>query len=264
MPNFTAKDVQALRQATGAGMMDAKKALQETDGDAEAAADWLREKGLSKAAGRADRENPEGAVAVAKSEGVAALVELKCETDFSAKADDFTSLVHELAEVVLEKGAEAVDERSEAIDELKITKKENIELGVVARYEAPAGHVLDTYLHEQDGRGKVGVLLEVEGATQEQAHEVALHIAFAKPRYLDRDDVPAEEVERERVLLEKQTRDEGKPEQAIPKIVEGKLSAFYKDQVLNEQDLFGEKKRSVSDALGGGRVVRFTVASVGA
>lgn len=264
MPSFTAKDVQALRQATGAGMMDAKKALEANDGDAEAASEWLREKGLSKAAGRTERENPEGAVAVALGGDAAALVELKSETDFSAKADDFTALVQELADLVLAGGAEAVDERSAEIDQLKITKKENIELGRVVRYEADAGHVLDAYVHRQDGRGKVGVLVEVEGATAEQAHEVALHVAFARPRYLTRDEVPAEDVEKERSVLEKQTIDEGKPEQAVPKIVEGKLTAFFKESVLDDQDLFGEKKRSVRDALGGGSVVRFTVAAVGA
>lgn len=264
MPDFTAKDVQALRQATGAGMMDAKRALEANDGDAEAAGQWLREKGLAKAAGRTDRENAEGAIAIASDGNVAALVELKAETDFSAKAADFTDLVQELADLVLAKGPDAVAERADEIDQLKITKKENIEVGTVAHFEAAEGNVLDAYLHKQDGRGKVGVLVECSGVTPEQAHEVALHIAFAKPSHLTRDEVPAEAVEKERALLEEQTRNEGKPEQALPKIVEGKLSAFFKESVLMEQDLFGEKGRSVSQSLGSGTVVRFVVASVGA
>jgi elongation factor Ts len=264
MAEFTAKDVQALRQATGAGMMDAKKALEEAGGDAEAAADILREKGLVKAASRADRENAEGAVAIAQDGNVAVLVQLKCETDFSAKTDAFIQLVDRLAEVVLHKGADGVSELNDEIDQLKLTTKENIEVGDIARFEAAEGNFIDTYLHKSDGRGKVGVLLEVTGGTQEQAHEVAKHIAFAKPTFLQRDEVPADEVEKERAFLEQQTRDEGKPEQAWPKIVEGKLTAFFKDRVLGEQDLFNEKGNPVSGALGDGTVVRFALATVGA
>jgi elongation factor Ts len=264
MPAFTAKDVQALRQATGAGMMDAKRALEETGGDAEAAAELLREKGLVKAASRSDRENIEGAVAVAIDGGTAALVQLKCETDFTAKTEAFTGLVQDLADLVLAKGTDAVGERQAEIDDLKLTTKENIEVGIVERFEAADGNTLDAYAHKTEGRGKVGVLVEVAGAGQEQAHEVALHIAFAKPTNLNRDEVPAEVVEKERAFLEQQTRDEGKPEQALPKIVEGKLTAFFKTTVLNEQDVFGEKGKTVSDVLGGGSVVRFTVATVGA
>jgi elongation factor Ts len=264
MADFTAKDVQALRQSTGAGMMDAKKALEATGGDAEAAADWLREKGVVKAAGRADRENAEGAIAKATDGSVAALVELKCETDFTAKSANFIALVQDLADLVLAKGVDAVDERKDEIEQLMLTTKENIALGSVTRFEAADGNVLDAYLHVQEGRGKVGVLVEVAGATAEQAHEVALHIAFAKPTYLTRDEVPADQVTKEAAFLEQQTRDEGKPEAALEKIVAGKLTAFFKDRVLTEQDLFGEKGRSVRDSLGTGSVVRFVVASVGA
>src|SRR6188508_2747114 len=136
MSDFTAKDVQALRQATGAGMMDAKKALQENGGDAEAAAQWLREKGLAKAAKNADRDNSQGSVALVVDGNVGAIVELKCETDFSAKSDDFTTVVGDLADVVAAKGVEAVSELAKEIDDLKISKKENIELGTVVRIEA--------------------------------------------------------------------------------------------------------------------------------
>ena len=263
MAEFTAKDVQALRQASGAGMMDAKRALEANNGDAEAAGEWLREKGLAKAATRADRENVEGAVAIAEDGGTAAMVVLKCETDFTAKSAAFIELVERLADVVLSKGVDAVSELGDDIDQLKLTTKENIEVGQVDRFEAAAGNTLDTYLHKTEGRGKVGVLLEVSGGTQEQAHEIAKHVAFAKPTYLQRDEVPADQVDKERAFLEQQTKDEGKPEQAWPKIIEGNLTAFFKDRVLTEQDLFNEKGNPVSGALGDGSVARFALASVG-
>src|SRR5579862_4309627 len=131
MAGFTAKDVQALRQATGAGMMDAKKALEAMDGNPEAAGKWLRERGLGKAAERSDRANAEGAVAVASTDTVAALVQLKCETDFVAKSPQFVKLVDELAELVAAKGEAALAERQAEIEDLKVTLKENIELGEV-------------------------------------------------------------------------------------------------------------------------------------
>src|SRR5215471_615396 len=179
MPEFTAKDVQGLRQATGAGMMDAKKALQENDGDIEAAKQWLREKGLAKADKLGDRENSQGAVAVVVDGNVGAIVELKSETDFSAKADDFTSLVQDLAELVVSKGADAVAERDHELEDLKIAKKENIEIGQVVRLEAGDGNLLDSYLHLQDGRGVNAVIIELAGGNRELAHDIAVHVAFA-------------------------------------------------------------------------------------
>src|SRR3954452_22317320 len=146
MPEFTAKDVQALRQATGAGMMDAKKALTENDGDAEAAAQWLREKGLAKVAKLADRDNTQGSVSVVVDGNVGAIVELKCETDFSAKSSDFVELVQDLADLVAAKGTDAVGDRQADLEALKISKKENIDLGKVVRFEAADGNILDSYL----------------------------------------------------------------------------------------------------------------------
>src|SRR4051812_15939380 len=264
MPEFTAKDVQALRQATDAGMMDAKKALQENDGDMEAAAQWLREKGLAKVAKLDDRENSQGSVAAVVDGNVGAIVELKSETDFSAKADDFTSLVQEMAELVLAKGTDAVSELSKELDDLKIAKKENIELGAVVRFEAPDGHVLDSYLHLQDGRGVNAVLVELDGGSPELAHDIAVHIAFAKPQYLNRDEVPADEAEKERQALLDITKAEGKPEQAWPKIVDGRLNAWYKDQVLLEQGFVRDDKVSITDFLGGATLVRFAQVFIGA
>jgi elongation factor Ts len=164
MAEFTAQDVKALRDATGAGMMDCKKALTEADGDMERAAQVLRQKGLSKVATLEDRENNQGAVAIARNGNVAAMVELKSETDFSAKADDFVALTQALADAVLADGEEAVAAHQAALEDLKISKKENIELGLVARFEAADGNVLDAYLHTQDGRGTNGVLIEISGS----------------------------------------------------------------------------------------------------
>ena len=186
MAEFTAKDVKALRDATGAGMMDAKKALTEAEGDRDRAAQILREKGLSKVATLEDRENSQGAIAVAREGNTVALVELKSETDFSAKADDFVGLVQKLADAVLADGEEAVAKLQSEIEDVKIAKKENIEVGTVARFEAAPGNGLDAYTHNQDGRGTNGVIIEIEGADDEAAHEIALHCAFAKPDALSR------------------------------------------------------------------------------
>jgi elongation factor Ts len=263
MPEFTAKDVQALRKATDAGMMDAKKALQQNDGDMEAAAQWLREKGLAKVAKLEDRENTQGSVAVVVDGNVGAIVELKSETDFSAKAEDFTSLVHDLAELVAAKGEDALSERAKELDDLRIAKKENIVLGKVVRFEAAEGNILDSYEHLQDGRGVNAVLVELAGGTQEQAHDIAVHVAFSKPRYLSRDEVPTEDVERERQALLDITKAEGKPEQAWPKIVDGRLNAWFKDQVLLEQGFVRDDKVSITAFLGGATLVRFAQVYIG-
>ncbi len=259
MASFTAKDVQALRQSTGAGMMDAKKALTESDGDFEAAVQLLREKGLAKAATRADRENAEGLVAVATSDAGASLVQLKSETDFSAKSDDFGALVQEMAEAVLADGTDAIAGFEARLEEMKLTVKENIEVGTVARVEAVEGRTIDAYLH---GGGRAGVLVEGEGVDADTLHEIALHIAFAKPSYLSRDEVPAEDVEKERAALLEITKSEGKPEQAWPKIVEGRVNAWFGDRVLLEQGVFGEKEK-VSEKIGDGTLHSFTLAMIG-
>ena len=256
---ISAKDVQELRRATGAGMMDAKKALTAADGDFEAAVQILREKGLAKAAGRSDRENSEGIVVVADNDEAAALVHLKSETDFAAKSDDFVKLAHELAELVLARGPEAVSEKAEAIEELKLTVKENIDFGQVVRYEKSADSVIDAYIH---GGGRAGVLVEAQGVDAETLHEVALHIAFAKPAYLSRDEIPAADVEREKAALLEITKNEDKPEAAWDKIVEGRINAWFAERVLLEQGVFGEKE-TVATRIGDGTITRFVLAMVG-
>jgi elongation factor Ts len=266
MADFSAKDVKALRDATGAGMMDAKRALEATDGDFEEAASWLRERGLGKAAERSGRENTEGAVAVAVAGDAAALVELKSETDFVAKSPQFVDLVNELAAEVAAEGEGVVDTRKDAIDDLKLTLKENIQIGRVVRFVAGPGDVLDTYLHVQNGRGVNGILVELEGGNAELAHDVAVHIAFGKPSVLSRDEVPTAEVEAERAALEAQTRNEGKPEAALGKIVDGKLNGWYKrvpGGVLLEQPYARDDKRTVAQVLGDAKIARFAQVVIG-
>ena len=259
---FTALDVKALREATGAGMMDCKRALTQSSGDQQAAAQWLREKGIAKAAARAERASDEGAVALVANEQAAAIVELRCETDFSAKADDFVALANELAQLALSEGEEALSSQAEAIQDISLAKKENVHLGKVVRVQVADGNFLDTYLHTQDGRGISAVVVEARGISQELAHEAALHIAFAKPSVLHRDQVDLDEVEREKIALTELTKAEGKPEQAWDKIVAGRLRAWYGERVLLEQGMFGEKE-TVQSKLGDGEIVRYELAAIG-
>ena len=260
---FTAKDVQALRQATGAGMMDAKKALEANDGDIEAAKQWLREQGLAASAKRDDRENAQGVVALIVDGQVGSMVELKCETDFVASSDQFKLEAQELAQLVAAKGPEALTDRQGRLEDLKITLKEKIEVGRVVRLEAKPDEVIDSYLHIQGGRGVNGVLVVVAGGSQELAHDVAVHIAFARPKYLRREDVPGDVVEAERRTLETITRNEGKPEQALPKIVEGRLQGFYKTVALLDQPYARDDKQTISQLIGSATVVDFAQVEIG-
>ena len=263
MAEFSAKDVKALRDATGAGMMDAKRALEQNDGDMEQAAKWLREQGITKSAGRADRENSQGAVAVATGANLAAFVELKCETDFTAKSTGFTELVQKLADAVLTDGESAIDEYKDEVDDLKLTTKENIEVGKIARVDAAAGNALDTYLHRQDGRGVNAVIVELEGGSLELAHDIAVHAAFTKPSYVTRDEVPDDAVAAEREALEAITRNEGKPEAALEKIVNGKLDGWFRESVLLEQKFVRDEKQTIKQILGDAKIIRFAQVIIG-
>lgn len=233
--SFTAKDVQSLRQSTGAGMMDCKTALVSNDGDLDAAKQWLREKGLAASAKRDERQSAQGVVAMSVEGNVGVIVLLRCETDFVAGSDQFKAEADELVRLVAAEGTDAVSKRADELENLKITLKEKIELGDVVRFEVAPGNTLDFYQHVQGGRGVNGVLVEMAGATQELAHDVAVHVAFARPRFLTRDEVPADEVLKERATLEVLSRNEGKPEAALPKIVEGRINGFFKDVALLEQ-----------------------------
>ncbi|MBB33164.1 MAG: translation elongation factor Ts [Acidimicrobiaceae bacterium] len=263
MAEFTAKDVQKLRQASGAGMMDAKKALDETSGDFDAALQALREKGLAKAESRSDRESSNGAIAIARNDNAVALVELKSETDFSAKAQDFLTLTQEIAELILESGEDSVSKKEEAIDDLRIAKKENIQLGVTRRIVIEEGSIVDAYLHtDQEGRGINGVVVQGKEVSPEILHEIALHIAFAKPSALNREEVPSEEIQKERESALGVTKAEGKPETAWDKIVEGRVSKWLSERVLLEQGMFGEKE-TVAQKLGNGSIINFVQAYIG-
>jgi elongation factor Ts len=260
---FTAKDVQALRQSTGAGMMDAKRALEANDGDMEAAKQWLREKGLAAAAKRDERENSQGAVALFLDGNVGAIVELKCETDFVASSEHFKQLASDLSSLVALKGEAAIEQRAKELEDLRITLKEKIELGDVVRIEATDGHVLESYLHVQGGRGVNAVLVELDGGTPQLAHDIAVHVAFARPQYLSKDDVPADVVEKERETLTALSRNEGKPEQALPKIVEGRLGGFFKEVALLEQPYAKDDKQTITQLLGGAKIVRYAQVEIG-
>ncbi|MFM9112513.1 MAG: translation elongation factor Ts [Actinomycetota bacterium] len=261
--SFTAKDVQALRQSSGAGMMDCKKALDETNGDMDAAKQWLREKGLAASAKRDDRESTQGVVALSIDCPTAAIVKLKCETDFVASSDGFIAEANALAELVRQKGEAAVADRAKELEDLRILLKEKIELGDIVRFEAASGNILDSYVHVQGGRGVNVVVVEMSEATEELAHDVAVHIAFARPKDLKKEDVPADVVAAERATLETVTRNEGKPEAAIGKIVDGRIQGFFKDAVLLEQPYAKDDKKSVAQIIGSASIVRFVQVEIG-
>ena len=257
MAAISAKDVQGLRQSTGVGMLDAKRALQENGGDVEAATRWLREKGLSDKAKRQDRSALQGAVAIGGDSEVAGLVLLRCETDFVAKSDEFVALCQELADLVASKGEGAVADLTAEIDRLSQTLKENISVGEVVRLAAGSGATIGTYLHRQAGRGVNAVAVILSGGDESLAHDVAVHIAFAKPAYLRREDVPEQEVASERATVEAISRNEGKPEAAMEKIVEGRMNGWFKERILLEQAYAKDEKKTVSSLLGAAEVLQF-------
>jgi elongation factor Ts len=270
MANFSAADVKKLREQTGAGMMDCKKALDEADGDFDKAVEILRVKGAAKAAKRgAEREASAGLVATSGG----ALVELKCETDFVAKGEDFVAVAQQIADAAAAaqagdvetlKGVQLGDKTvGEVVEGLAITIGEKIELGRVAYFDGP----VTVYMHKRaaDLPPAVGVLVEYDG-DEEAAKGAAMQIAAMRPQYLTREEVPAEVVAHERDIAEKTSREEGKPEQAIAKITEGRLNGFFKDVVLLEQPSVTENKKSVKAVLdeSGTSLKRFARFEVGA
>ena len=265
MANFTAADVKRLREQTGAGMMDCKNALQEAGGDLEAAVELLRVKGAKDVNKRATRTAANGLVA-AELDGHRAgvLVELNCETDFVAKTDLFQQVAAEIAGAALK--AEVTDRPSllttearpgttvqQLIEEAGASLKEKLELGRFARFE---GGYVESYLHRSDAAlpPTLGVLVQLDKDNAEVAKDLAQQIAAMRPLYVVRDDVPADVVEKERRIAEQITRDEGKPEQAIGKIVEGRLNAYFKDVVLTEQAFVKDPKTAIKQVLAGSGV----------
>ena len=267
---ITAADVKKLRDLTAAGMMDAKKALEEADGDFDKAVEILRVKGQAKAEKRAgEREATAGLVAASGG----ALVELKSETDFVAKNDDFVATAQKIAAAA--DAAQAGDVEAlkaveldgktvgEIVEGLAITIGEKIELGEVAYFDGPSV----VYLHKRaaDLPPAVGVLVEYDG-DEAAARAAAMQVAAMRPQYLTRDEVPADVVAAEKDVLEKKTLEEGKPEAAVAKIVEGRLGGFFKEIVLLEQESVTESKKTVKQVLdeAGTTVKRFARFEVGA
>jgi elongation factor Ts len=258
MANFSLEDVKTLRERLGTGMVDTKNALVEADGDIEKAVEILRLKGAKGNAKRADRSTSEGLIAVVESATAVTMIELACETDFVAKNDKFIALAEKVVQALADSGAETVDAALAApaeggtvgslIEDQAATIGEKIELRRIARL---AGDKFEVYLHRtsKDLPPQIGVVVSYTGDDAETARSVAQHISFADPTYLSRDDVPEAEVANERRIVEQISREEGKPEAALPKIVEGRVGAFFKQVALLEQDYARDNKLSVAKVL---------------
>ncbi|MET8503683.1 translation elongation factor Ts [Streptomyces sp. NPDC015232] len=277
MANYTAADVKKLRELTGAGMMDCKKALDEADGDVEKAVEALRIKGQKGVAKREGRSAENGAVVslIADDNTSGVLVELKCETDFVAKGEKFLAVANALAahvaatspadiETLLASEIEAGKTVQAYVDEANANLGEKIVLDRFAQY---ADGYVSAYMHRTmpDLPPQIGVLVEFDKENAEVAKGIAQHIAAFAPKYLTREDVPAEVVESERRIAEETTRAEGKPEAAIAKIVEGRVNGFFKDATLLGQPYALDNKKSVQQILdeAGVTLKRFTRIKVG-
>ena len=258
MADFSLADLKTLRERLGTGMVDSKNALIEAGGDLEKATELLRLKGAKSNAKRSDRSTSEGLVAAKEGAGVTVLIELACETDFVAKNDKFIALGDKVLEAVAAAGATTVEEGlaasagsqtvAELIGDTAAILGEKIEL---RRLAAVTGEKFSVYLHRtsKDLPPQVGVVLGYAGDDADTARSVAQHISFADPQYLSKDDVPADAVESERRIVEEISRGEGKPEAALPKIIEGRLGAYFKQVALLEQDYAIDNKKSVSTVL---------------
>ena len=275
MANFTAADVKALREQTGAGMMDVKKALTEADGDAEKALEIIRLKGLKSLSKREGRQASAGLLAAQTDGTVGVLVEVNSETDFVAKNQKFIDFSNEvLAAAVASKAADldallaapmgegTVKDR---LDAFAAIIGEKLQVGRIVRVE---GENVDLYLHQTnpDLPPQVGVFVVTDAAGKSVAHDIAMHVAAYMPAYLDRDSVPADVLDKERATLEKITLEEGKPANIVPKIVEGRLNAFYKDNCLVDQAFARDPSKSVGQVRkeAGAKVTNFVRVHVGA
>ena len=258
MANYTAADIKALREKTGAGMMDVKKALDESDGDQAKAMEALRVKGLKGATKREGRATSDGLVATSVDGGVGTMIELNSETDFVAKSEPFVKLADQVLELAVANKAESAEALlaaetdgkpvSQFITESGATLGEKVDLRRVGRIE---GAKVESYLHRtnKDLPPQVGVLLAFEGDDETVAHDVAVHIAAMSPKYFSREDVPADIVENERRIAEDTAKNEGKPEQTMPKIIEGRVNGFFKENCLLDQGFAKDPKQSVAKVL---------------
>ena len=275
MANFTAADVKALREQTGAGMMDVKKALTEADGDAEKALEIIRLKGLKSLSKREGRQASAGLLAAQTDGTVGVLVEVNSETDFVAKNQKFIDFSNEVLAAAVASGAADLDALLAApmgegtvkdrLDAFAAIIGEKLQVGRIVRVE---GENVDLYLHQTnpDLPPQVGVFVVTDAAGKDVAHDIAMHVAAYMPAYLDRDSVPADVLEKERATLEKITLEEGKPANIVPKIVEGRLNAFYKDNCLVDQAFARDPSKSVAQVLkeAGATVTNFVRVHVGA
>lgn len=258
MANYTTADVKALRERSGAGMMDCKGALDEADGNVDKALEFLRLKGLKGVTKREGRTTSNGLIVARVSGGTGYLIELACETDFVAKAEKFIALADKIADAIA--AAEATDLAaalaaplngstvSDVINDEAAIMGEKVELRRVASIKDAA---IDAYLHRtsKDLPPQVGVLVAYSGADAVTAHDVAVHIAAFSPSVLTRDEIAAETVATERRIAEETARNEGKPEAAIAKITEGRVNGYFKENVLLEQDFAKDNKQSVAKVL---------------
>ena len=275
MANFTAADVKALREQTGAGMMDVKKALTEADGDAEKALEIIRLKGLKSLSKREGRQASAGLLAAQTDGTVGVLVEVNSETDFVAKNQKFIDFSNEVLAAAVASGAADLDALLAApmgegtvkdrLDAFAAIIGEKLQVGRIVRVE---GENVDLYLHQTspDLPPQVGVFVVTDAAGKSVAHDIAMHVAAYMPAYLDRDSVPADVLDKERATLEKITLEEGKPANIVPKIVEGRLNAFYKDNCLVDQAFARDPSKSVAQVLkeAGAKVTNFVRVHVGA
>jgi elongation factor Ts len=255
MANFTIADIKALREQLGTGMVDTKKALEEADGDVEKAVEILRLKGAKGNAKRADRSTSVGLVAAREQGGKVTLIELACETDFVAKNDRFISLADKVVDAAAAVAADSVEAAlaapagsqtvAQLIDDEAAIIGEKVEL---RRVRTLTGDKFEVYLHKtsKDLPPQVGVVLAYSGDDAETARSLAQHISVANPTYLSREEVPAAEVDKEREIVTEISRNEGKPEAALPKIVEGRVNAFFKQVSLLDQDYAKDNKQSVA------------------
>ncbi len=255
MANYTAQDVKALREKSGAGMMDCKGALDEANGDIEKAFEVLRLKGLKGVSKREGRTTSNGLVVSRISGETGLLIELACETDFVAKAENFVALADQVADAISAAGATTVEEAlaapldgatvADSITDKAAIMGEKVELRKVEVVSAPG---IDAYLHRtsKDLPPQVGVLLGYEGSDAETAHDIAVHIAAFSPVYLSREDVPEQVVTQEREIAAETARNEGKPEAALDKIVEGRVTGFFKETCLLDQAFAKDSKQSVA------------------
>ena len=266
---ITASQVKDLREKTGAGMMDCKKVLTETDGDMEKAIELLRERGIAKAAKKSDRIAAEGLVTAYVSEDgkVGAVAEVNAETDFVAKNEEFRTFANDIAKQVAVKNPKDVEEllsqtfindESKTVSEVLTNKiatiGENMSIRRFARFETTG--LVEQYIH---GDGKIGVLVELENGDKELAKDICMQIAAARPEYLDREAVPAERLEKEMEILKAQAMNEGKPEAIAEKIVQGRVGKFYSEICLVEQEFVKNPDMKVKELVASknAKVVRF-------